>query len=489
MRPRARTPSSTRAARRSWSAAWPRSSSARRSGSRRRRLQPRVRLRRTCSGSAAPIRGVLFALGRWSEAEQELTVAVQTTRAAEPVVHAEALTQLARAAARAGPRRRGRAAARGTGDAGRARAGRPTARGEPGAAAALLRRSLRTLEGLARAPLLDLLPRPRGHRAAARSPGRRRRDAPPARRTAARATERAGSGGRAVAAASRRAGGRPTTSRATSRRRAGRGRGRARRAPARGAAPPATRSRFAARPPRGKDPGARGNGVPRPHLYLDKVIVVGAGPAGLATAAQLRRADVPAVVLEQADAIAPAWRGRYDRLRAELAALVLAAPRRPGVPAGTTFPSRDELVAYLDAYARAPRARRAPRRRVERIEREGDRWRLRDLRGRAARRARGRRRRLRAPPVHPGVGGPRALPRRAPARRRLPRAGALRRPGRARRRARAAPAPRSPTTWPRAARARVRLAVRTPPNIIVRDPIGAPLATLFLKLPPRSATP
>ena len=33
--------------------------------------------------------------------------------------------------------------------------------------------------------------------------------------------------------------------------------------------------------------------------------------------------------------------------------------------------------------------------------------------------------------------------------------------------------------------ARVRLAVRTPPNIIVRAPIGAPLAAAFMQLPPR----
>ncbi len=33
--------------------------------------------------------------------------------------------------------------------------------------------------------------------------------------------------------------------------------------------------------------------------------------------------------------------------------------------------------------------------------------------------------------------------------------------------------------------ARVRLAVRTPPNIIVRAPIGAPLAVAFMQLPPR----
>ena len=48
---------------------------------------------------------------------------------------------------------------------------------------------------------------------------------------------------------------------------------------------------------------------------MDTAIVVGAGPAGLAAAAQLRRAGIPAVVLEQGAAIAPQWRARYDRLR------------------------------------------------------------------------------------------------------------------------------------------------------------------------------
>jgi putative flavoprotein involved in K+ transport len=44
-------------------------------------------------------------------------------------------------------------------------------------------------------------------------------------------------------------------------------------------------------------------------------VVIGAGPAGLASAAELRRRGVPAVVLERGDGIASSWRGRYDRLR------------------------------------------------------------------------------------------------------------------------------------------------------------------------------
>ena len=82
-----------------------------------------------------------------------------------------------------------------------------------------------------------------------------------------------------------------------------------------------------------------------------EVVVVGAGQAGLAIGHFLRRHGRRVVILERAGRIAPAWRERWDSLR-------LFTPRRysglpgvpfPGDPDG--YPSRDEVIAYLERYA------------------------------------------------------------------------------------------------------------------------------------------
>src|SRR3954467_10540763 len=82
-----------------------------------------------------------------------------------------------------------------------------------------------------------------------------------------------------------------------------------------------------------------------------EVVVVGAGQAGLAIGFFLARQGRRFLILDAADSVGAAWRGRWD-------SLALFTPRRydalsglsfPGHPDG--YPSRDEVVAYLRAYA------------------------------------------------------------------------------------------------------------------------------------------
>ena len=81
------------------------------------------------------------------------------------------------------------------------------------------------------------------------------------------------------------------------------------------------------------------------------MVVIGAGPAGLASAAELRRRGVPVIVLERAEAVAASWRGRYDRLRLNSSRWLSTLPGMRW-PRGTgVFPGRDDVVRYLEAYA------------------------------------------------------------------------------------------------------------------------------------------
>ncbi|WP_392543532.1 flavin-containing monooxygenase [Oryzobacter telluris] len=81
------------------------------------------------------------------------------------------------------------------------------------------------------------------------------------------------------------------------------------------------------------------------------VVVIGAGPGGLAVAASLRAAGVRAVVVDRAEAVGSSWRRHYDRLH-------LHTPRRWSALPGLDIPrrfgrwvARDDVVAYLEQYA------------------------------------------------------------------------------------------------------------------------------------------
>lgn len=104
------------------------------------------------------------------------------------------------------------------------------------------------------------------------------------------------------------------------------------------------------------------------------VVVVGAGPAGIASALALKDAGLSAVVLDRANQVASSWRSRYDSLRLNTWRRFSQLPGRP-YPKGTpTFPSRDQVVAYIERHAGEEGIDLRLGTRVDRIERSDAGW-------------------------------------------------------------------------------------------------------------------
>lgn len=80
------------------------------------------------------------------------------------------------------------------------------------------------------------------------------------------------------------------------------------------------------------------------------VVVVGAGPAGLATARALLRRQIPVRLLDAAERVAEPWRQRHPELVLNTHRISSALPGLR-FPAGThAYPRRDEVVRYLEQY-------------------------------------------------------------------------------------------------------------------------------------------
>ena len=79
--------------------------------------------------------------------------------------------------------------------------------------------------------------------------------------------------------------------------------------------------------------------------------MIGAGPAGLAAAAMLRRRGVEVVVLERTAHVGASWRARYDALRLNSVRWISSLPGLALDREVGRFVRRDDFVAYLEAYA------------------------------------------------------------------------------------------------------------------------------------------
>ena len=80
-------------------------------------------------------------------------------------------------------------------------------------------------------------------------------------------------------------------------------------------------------------------------------IIVGAGPAGLACAMTMRGAGLNVTVLEKADNVGSVWRRHYDRLHLHTDRKHSGLPGM-GMPRSyPLYPSREQLIEYLESYA------------------------------------------------------------------------------------------------------------------------------------------
>src|SRR6185436_5848326 len=104
------------------------------------------------------------------------------------------------------------------------------------------------------------------------------------------------------------------------------------------------------------------------------VIVIGGGQSGLAMGHALAQRGKSFVILDAHARIGDAWRKRWDSLRLFTPARYdgLDGLRFPAPP--HSFPTKDEMADYLEAYAKHFQLPVRTGTRVERLTREGDRY-------------------------------------------------------------------------------------------------------------------
>lgn len=116
--------------------------------------------------------------------------------------------------------------------------------------------------------------------------------------------------------------------------------------------------------------------MPNKQHSSSNVLIIGAGPAGLAVAARLTKAGIDYHLVEQSAQIANRWKRHYDRLHLHT---VKAHSGLPYLPFPDHYPKyipKDDLVAYYESYAKTfgiqPRFECG----VSLIERNGNGWRV-----------------------------------------------------------------------------------------------------------------
>lgn len=103
-------------------------------------------------------------------------------------------------------------------------------------------------------------------------------------------------------------------------------------------------------------------------------LIIGAGPAGLAVAACLSQVGVPYIILEQSDQVGTKWRQHYKRLHFHTAKEFSSLPFFNFPKHYPRYPSRQQVVRYLEDYANHFNIAPKFHTKVTHIEQIDDRW-------------------------------------------------------------------------------------------------------------------
>ena len=116
--------------------------------------------------------------------------------------------------------------------------------------------------------------------------------------------------------------------------------------------------------------------APLPPHGAPTVAVIGAGPAGLATAALLRRAGVRSIVFDRSGRIGASWAARYESLRLNTVRWMSDLPGLRMERSLGRWVGRDDVVDYLERYAAHHRleCRLGPDAAVSSVEPAGRDW-------------------------------------------------------------------------------------------------------------------
>jgi putative flavoprotein involved in K+ transport len=105
-----------------------------------------------------------------------------------------------------------------------------------------------------------------------------------------------------------------------------------------------------------------------------ETVVIGAGQAGLATGYHLALRGRQFVILDATERIGDAWRTRWDSLRLFTPARYDGLPGWPFPAPAWSYPTKDEVADYLEAYAARFELPVRTGVRVDRLSRAGDRY-------------------------------------------------------------------------------------------------------------------